>query len=74
MKICSEDVDIMKKNKKCVRMFYCRHFSLELNLFIFLRQKLKKNQEKKEKRETHVQAKCTPYQSTKDHGYIKMST
>lgn len=73
MKICSEDVDIMKK--KCVRMYYCRHFSLALNLFIFLRQKLKKKiKKKKEKRETHVQAKCTPYQSTKDHGYIKMST
>lgn len=47
MKICSEDVDIMKKNKKCVRMYYCRHFSLALNLFIFLRQKLKKKSRKK---------------------------
>lgn len=52
MKICSEDVDIMKK--KCVRMYYCRHFSLALNLFIFLRQKLKKKSRKKRRKGKHM--------------------
>lgn len=66
MKICFEDVDIMKKNKKCAKMYYCSHFSLALNFFIFLRQELKKIKKTNEKRETHVQTKCTSYQSTKD--------
>lgn len=48
-------------------------FSTE-SFYIFKTKTKKKIKKKKEKRETHVQAKCTPYQNTKDHGYIKMST